>query len=136
MTKKYTKNDIFTRRILLNRHNPRNCYRVDIVTDSNYGYASTILKKELFESDELLLFVLSYLDSFKVEISWISDYLKKSLYFYNYNTSMSIIDIDIIYYDEQGISYTVILPVSDDLFDSDKEFVEYMDNLFENSIYL
>lgn len=155
---KYEKFDILKKAKYSIIPNNRELYIVCVECDTNDGdhLRDTIeLDKNSFEGDELLLLVLSYVSKYSSKFSegkswntsyyghhvndnkdfpWLSDYLSENdiLIFTEMCDMMchSVSNIDIMYYDDDGIANRVKLPDIDDLFESKEEFVNYLNNLY------
>ena len=137
----------------------RELYIVYVKCDANDGdYMKNTIEfdKSSFEENELFLLVLSYVSKYSGKFSdgrgwnsrcyghhvddnkdfpWLSNYLSENgiLLFAGMYDMMchSVSGIDIIYYDNDGIANKVKLPDVDDLFEDKKEFVDYLNKLYE-----
>ena len=155
---KYKEFDILKKAKFSTIPNNRELYSVHVTCDANDGdYMENTIKvnKSSFEDDELFLLVLSYVSKYSGKFSdgkgwnsrcyghhvdenkdfpWLSDYLSEnSILIYAGMCDMmchSVSDIDIVYYDNNGIANKVELPDVDDLFESKEEFVDYLNKLY------
>lgn len=156
---KYEKFDILKKAKFSTIINDRELYTVYVVCDANDGdYMRDTIEfdKSSFEEDELLLLVLSYVSKYSGKFSnekgwnnrcyghhvddnkdfpWLSDYLSENgiLLFAGMCDMMchSVSSIDIVYYDNDGIANKVKLPDIDNLFENKKEFVDYLNKLYD-----
>lgn len=156
---KYEKFDILHKAKFSTIPNNKEVYLVYVECDANDGYymRDTLeVDKNSFEEDELFLLVLSYVSKYSgkfsykedwdggyyghhvdenKDFSWLSDYLsEKGILIFAGMCDMpchSVSSIDIVYYDNNGIANKVELPDVDDLFEDKKEFVDYLNKLYE-----
>ena len=155
---KYNEFDIFKKAKFSPIPSNRELYIVYVECDANDGdYMRDTIEfdKSSFEEDELLLLVLSYVSKYSGKFSggsweggyygyrvdenedfpWLSDYLSENniLIFAGMCDMMchSVSSIDIKYYDDNGMANRVKLPDVDNLFESRKEFVNYLNKLYE-----
>ena len=122
--------------------------------DGDYMRDTLEFDKSSFEEDELLLLVLSYVSknggrfsegwdnpnygcyvSENDDFPWLGEYLSDNdILIYAGMCDMlchSISNVDIVYYDDNGIANKVELPDVDNLFESKEEFVNYLNKLYE-----
>lgn len=154
---KYEKFDVFKKAKFSAIPNNRELYIVYVECDANDGdYMRDTLEfdKSSFEEDELLLLVLSYVSknggrfsegwdnpnygcyvSENDDFPWLGEYLSDNdILIYAGMCDMlyhSISNVDIVYYDDNGIANKVELPDVDNLFESKEEFVNYLNKLYE-----
>lgn len=113
---KYKKFDILKKAKYSIIPNNRELYIVYVECDANDGdYMRDTIEfdKSSFEEDELLLLVLSYVSKYSGKFSEGKSW-----------------NIDIVYYDNDGIANKVKLPDVDNLFESKEEFVNYLNKLY------
>lgn len=155
---KYEKFDVLKKAKFSTIPNNRELYIVYVecnVNDEDYMRDTLTFSKNSFEEDELLLLVLSYVSKYfgkflegtsrndghygyhvdeNKDFLWLSDYLSENdILIFAGMYSMpcrSVSGIDIIYYDDNGIANKVKLPDVDDLFESKREFVNYLNKLY------
>ena len=155
---KYKKFDILKKAKFSTIINDRELYMVHVTCDANDGdFMRNIIKfdKSSFEDDELFLLVLSYVSKYSGKFSdgkgwnnkcyghhvddnkdfpWLSNYLLENdiLIFAGMCDRLchSVSDINIVYYDNNGIANKVELPDVDNLFESKEEFVSYLNKLY------
>lgn len=158
---KYNEFDIFKKAKFSPIPSNRELYIVYVECDANDGdYMRDTLEfdKASFEEDELLLLVLSYISKYSGRFSegdswnspnyghyveenddfpWLGEYLSDNdILIYAGMCDMpchSISNIDIVYYDSNGIANKVSLPDVDNLFESKEEFVDYLNKLYKEN---
>lgn len=153
---KYQKFDILHKAKFSTIAKDKELYIIYIECDAlNADYMKDTLKvsKSDFEEDELFLLVLSYISKSSgkftekwyasygqciqdnMDFPWLNNYLlREGILIYNGMWDMpchSISSINIVYYDENGNPNKVELPDIDDLFEDKKEFVDYLNKLYE-----
>lgn len=150
------KNDIVISRI--DNLTKSSTYEVVIECDANDGDYITdsfTMKKDDYENDILLQLVIAYVSSSgkkfreniweasygnhiweNKDLPWLKNYVSdKNLLIYCGaidDRCHSIVDIEVSYFDENGIEYNVELPDLDTYFDTKKEMIDYLNNLYEN----
>lgn len=153
---KYEKFDILKKAKYSIIPNNRELYIVYVECDANDGdYMKDTIEfdKSSFEEDKLLLLVLSYVSKYSGKFSegkswndgrhvdedfpWLGEYLSDNdilIYAGMCDTPChSISNIDIVYYDSNGIANKVSLPDVDNLFESKEEFVDYLNKLYKEN---
>lgn len=158
---KYNEFDIFKKAKFSPIPSNRELYIVYVECDANDGdYMRDTLEfdEASFEEDELLLLVLSYVSKYSGRFSegdswnnpnyghyveenddfpWLGEYLSDNgILIYAGMCDMpchSISNIDIVYYDSNGIANKVSLPDVDNLFESKEEFVDYLNKLYKEN---
>lgn len=108
--------------------------------DGDYISKKIKVDKKKFEDDELYLLVLAYIDNSKYgshidedkNFNWINEYLGDNdlMLYGEFDQCHSYEGLEIKLY-EGGNVYCVELPSIKDIFDSEEEMIEYMNNLYE-----
>ena len=121
--------------------------------DADYMKDTLKVSKSDFEEDELFLLVLSYISKSSgkftekwyasygqnvqdnMDFPWLGNYLSREgiLIYIGMDDTLchSINSINIVYYDENGKPNKVELPDIDNLFEDKKEFIDYLNKLYE-----
>lgn len=144
--------DKFTRKPAARKHT--NCYEIYITWDMNDGDNMSDfchISEEEFKKDSLFQYVLSYITGgtrfyrpYKsygkhvaedIHFNWLEDYLIDNglMLFSDWGPCHSVVNIEMSYYNENGIKEDVIIPRFDTLFEgkSEKEMEGFMNKLYE-----
>lgn len=139
---KYEKFDILKKAKYSIIPNNRELYIVYVECDGDY--MKDTIDKSSFEEDELLLLVLSYVSKYSGKFSegkswndedfpWLGEYLSDNDILIYAGMCECHSNIDIVYYDSNGIANKVSLPDVDNLFESKEEFVDYLNKLYKEN---